>query len=239
MSAPETQANRLDAPPRARRFSEHTPCTSRPRGEHRCRTRSRGRTAPTIDVRALRARVVGDVVLPGDDGWDAARQAWNLAVDQRPAAVVLAETAEDVVAAVDFAREHGLRIAPQGTGHNASAARARGHRAPEDRAHAPRRRSTPTAGARASRPASSGPRSPRPRPSTASPGSPAPRRTSASSATRSAAASAGSPASTAWPRTACSRSSSSPPTAASSASTPTTSPSSSGRSAAAAAASAS
>jgi FAD/FMN-containing dehydrogenase len=72
-----------------------------------------------LDVRALRARLVGELVLPGEDGWDAARQAWNLAVDQRPAAVVLAETAEDVVATVDFAREHGLRVAPQGTGHNA------------------------------------------------------------------------------------------------------------------------
>jgi FAD/FMN-containing dehydrogenase len=72
-----------------------------------------------IDVRALRARVVGDVVLPGDDEWEAARLAWNLAVDQRPAAVVLPGTAEDVVAVVDFAREHGLQVAPQGTGHNA------------------------------------------------------------------------------------------------------------------------
>src|SRR5262245_58875900 len=77
------------------------------------------RDGARIDVRALRARVVGDVVLPGDEGWDGSRLAWNLAVDQRPAAVVYAETAEDVVAAVDFAREHGLRVAPQGTGHNA------------------------------------------------------------------------------------------------------------------------
>jgi hypothetical protein len=72
-----------------------------------------------IDVRGLRARVVGEVVLPGDDEWETARLAWNLAVDQRPAAVVLPETAEDVVAVVNFAREHGLRVAPQGTGHNA------------------------------------------------------------------------------------------------------------------------
>jgi len=33
--------------------------------------------------------------------------------------VALPETADDVVAIVDFAREHGLRVAPQGTGHNA------------------------------------------------------------------------------------------------------------------------
>jgi FAD/FMN-containing dehydrogenase len=74
----------------------------------------------TLHARALRARLTGDLVLPGDDSWDEARRAWNLAVDQRPAAVALPETAEDVVAIVDFAREHGLRVAPQGTGHNAS-----------------------------------------------------------------------------------------------------------------------
>jgi hypothetical protein len=73
------------------------------------------------DVRALRARVSGEIVRPGDPGWDTARQAWNLAVDQRPFAVALVESAEDVIAVVEFARLHGLRIAPQSTGHGASA----------------------------------------------------------------------------------------------------------------------
>ncbi len=68
---------------------------------------------------ALRARLAGDLYLPGDDGWDEARQAWNLAVDQRPTAVALPESAEDVVEVVRFARLRGLRVAPQGTGHNA------------------------------------------------------------------------------------------------------------------------
>jgi hypothetical protein len=73
------------------------------------------------DVRALRARVTGEIVLPGDPGWDSARQAWNLAVDQHPYAVALVESAEDVVAVVEFARAHDLRVAPQGTGHGATA----------------------------------------------------------------------------------------------------------------------
>jgi FAD/FMN-containing dehydrogenase len=73
------------------------------------------------DIRALRARVAGEIVMPGDSGWDVARQAWNLAVDQQPFAVALVESAEDVVAVVDFAHVHGLRIAPQSTGHGASA----------------------------------------------------------------------------------------------------------------------
>jgi FAD/FMN-containing dehydrogenase len=72
------------------------------------------------DVVALRSRIAGDVVVPGDPSWDAARAAWNLAVDQRPAAVVLPESADDVVAAVVAARDGGLRVAAQGTGHNAA-----------------------------------------------------------------------------------------------------------------------
>jgi FAD/FMN-containing dehydrogenase len=72
------------------------------------------------DVDALRARVAGEIVTRADEGWDEARQAWNLAVDQHPAFVALPETADDVVAVVDFAREHGLRVAPQGTGHAAA-----------------------------------------------------------------------------------------------------------------------
>ncbi|MDP8910911.1 MAG: FAD-binding oxidoreductase [Actinomycetota bacterium] len=74
-----------------------------------------------IDVEPLRARLTGDVFAAGDVEWDAARQAWNLAVDQRPTAVVFPESAEDVAATIEFAREHGLRVAPQGTGHNAAA----------------------------------------------------------------------------------------------------------------------
>jgi FAD/FMN-containing dehydrogenase len=61
----------------------------------------------------------GPVLSPGDPGWDDARRAWNLAVDQRPAAIALPASAQDVVAAVRFARERGLRVAAQGTGHNA------------------------------------------------------------------------------------------------------------------------
>jgi len=70
-------------------------------------------------ILALRADIAGGVFVPGDPGYDQARQTWTLAVDERPAMVVEAESAADVTAAVRFARSHGLRIAPQGTGHGA------------------------------------------------------------------------------------------------------------------------
>lgn len=62
-----------------------------------------------------------DVLLtPDAPGWDRARRAWNLAVDQRPAAIGVPRGTDDVVALVRFAREHGLRVAPQATGHQAA-----------------------------------------------------------------------------------------------------------------------
>src|SRR5215212_8792867 len=69
------------------------------------------------DANALRP---GLLVTPSDAAWDEARAAWNLTVDQRPAAVALPETADDIVAAVRYALDNGLRVAAQGTGHNAA-----------------------------------------------------------------------------------------------------------------------
>src|SRR5205085_3889861 len=60
----------------------------------------------------------GDVVSPEDSSYDEARAAWNLAADQRPAAVVFPENASDVAFAMAYARESGLRVSVQGTGHN-------------------------------------------------------------------------------------------------------------------------
>jgi FAD/FMN-containing dehydrogenase len=73
-----------------------------------------------LDAATLAATLVGDVVAPGDKEYDLARRAWNLAVDQRPALVAFPADAADVVAVMDFAQARGLRVAPQGTGHNAS-----------------------------------------------------------------------------------------------------------------------
>jgi FAD/FMN-containing dehydrogenase len=74
---------------------------------------------PGTDVRGLRARMTGELVVPGDENWDEARQAWNLTFDQRPAAVAIVENVQDVVEVIEYAVEAGLRVAPQGTGHNA------------------------------------------------------------------------------------------------------------------------
>ena len=69
--------------------------------------------AMTAELRALGARLSGDVVLPSDESWDEARQAWNLAVEQRPVAVVFPASADDMVATVVFA---GVTTPPRSTG---------------------------------------------------------------------------------------------------------------------------
>jgi len=70
------------------------------------------------DISALRDLCGGAVALPGDDGYDAARQGFNLAVDQRPAAVAYPADADEVADVIRCARAAGLRVAPQATGHN-------------------------------------------------------------------------------------------------------------------------
>lgn len=76
-------------------------------------------TAPT-SFPDLAATLDGTVHHPGDPDWDLARAAWNLAVDQRPEAVVVARSVGDVQATLRAAAAAGLRVAPQSTGHHAS-----------------------------------------------------------------------------------------------------------------------
>jgi FAD/FMN-containing dehydrogenase len=69
-------------------------------------------------VDALRTALRGSLVFPTDPGYDVARTLWNSMIDRRPAAVVRAAGASDVMQAVNFAREHGLLLAVRGGGHN-------------------------------------------------------------------------------------------------------------------------
>jgi FAD/FMN-containing dehydrogenase len=83
-------------------------------------------TPATRQVEALRGLIGGRIHLPGETGYDASRLPWNVAVDQRPAAVAVPRTAHEVGTVVRMAAELGLRVAPQSTGHNARPLAARG-----------------------------------------------------------------------------------------------------------------
>src|SRR3954469_21698973 len=73
-----------------------------------------------LGLESLRDAIAGEVVAPGDAGWDQARLAWNLLADQHPALVVIAGEDADIASTVRFARGNGLRVAPQATGHGAT-----------------------------------------------------------------------------------------------------------------------
>ena len=79
--------------------------------------RTRDGDPPVVD--ALRRAMRGRVVAPSDPDWDDARAAWNLSADQRPDLVAFPADATDVQLVVHHAAEHGLRVAPQSTGHAA------------------------------------------------------------------------------------------------------------------------
>ena len=69
-------------------------------------------------VTDLSGRVSGPVLTPGQPGYDAARAVHNGLVDRRPALIVRARSADDVVHAVNLARDAGLEVSVRGGGHN-------------------------------------------------------------------------------------------------------------------------
>jgi FAD/FMN-containing dehydrogenase len=69
-------------------------------------------------VADFRQTLRGNVCLPQEAGYDEARTIWNAMIDRHPGAVVRCTGAADIVAAVRFAREHGLLLAVRGGGHN-------------------------------------------------------------------------------------------------------------------------
>jgi FAD/FMN-containing dehydrogenase len=66
----------------------------------------------------LKTHLQGELLLPGDAGYDESRSVWNGMIDHRPAAIVRANGVPDVVAAVRFAREHDLPLSIKGGGHH-------------------------------------------------------------------------------------------------------------------------
>ena len=69
-------------------------------------------------IDTARLQVTGSVITPSEPDYDEARAIHNGLVDRRPAVIVRAQTTDDVVAALTFAREAGLEVSVRGGGHN-------------------------------------------------------------------------------------------------------------------------
>jgi FAD/FMN-containing dehydrogenase len=69
-------------------------------------------------VEQLRLQLQGELLLPGDAGYDQARAIWNAMIDRRPALIARCQTSSDVQRAVAFAQENELLVSVRGGGHN-------------------------------------------------------------------------------------------------------------------------
>src|ERR1051325_302503 len=70
------------------------------------------------DLDGLRSRFRGPLLLHGDDGYDEARTIWNALIDHRPGLIACCTAAQDVVEAVQFARDHRHLVSVKDGGHN-------------------------------------------------------------------------------------------------------------------------
>ncbi len=69
-------------------------------------------------VEGLGAGLDGELLRAGDAGYEDARRVWNGMIDKRPALIARCASVEDVIRAVNFARENDLLVAVRGGAHN-------------------------------------------------------------------------------------------------------------------------
>jgi FAD/FMN-containing dehydrogenase len=69
-------------------------------------------------IAVLRATLRGELIRPGDAGYEEARKVYNAMIDRHPALIVRCQDVTDVIAGVNFARKQGLLLAIRGGGHN-------------------------------------------------------------------------------------------------------------------------
>jgi FAD/FMN-containing dehydrogenase len=71
-----------------------------------------------LSLERLRTAVSGPVVVPADDGYDAARALFYTGFDRRPAAVVQPMDAAEVARVIELARESGIELGVRSGGHS-------------------------------------------------------------------------------------------------------------------------
>src|SRR5262252_2739392 len=69
-------------------------------------------------IEKLKEGFGGEILLPQDGAYEEARKIWNAMIDKRPAVIARCANTQDVVRAVNFARDNSLLLAVRGGGHN-------------------------------------------------------------------------------------------------------------------------
>lgn len=69
-------------------------------------------------IEVFKQAMRGEVLQPGEAGYDEARSLWNAMIDKRPALIACCTSSDDVIAAVNFGRDNDLLISVRGGGHN-------------------------------------------------------------------------------------------------------------------------
>lgn len=69
-------------------------------------------------IQTFSDQIHGEVLQPGDEGYDDARTIWNAMIDEEPAVIARCTGAADVITAVNFARDLNLLLSVKGGGHN-------------------------------------------------------------------------------------------------------------------------
>lgn len=68
-------------------------------------------------VQEFEASLRGELVQPGDEGYEEARKVYNGMIDRRPRLIAYCANVADVIAAVNFSRENDMVVAIRGGGH--------------------------------------------------------------------------------------------------------------------------
>lgn len=69
-------------------------------------------------IETFKNQLRGDLLTPGEPGYDDARSIWNAMIDRKPALIARCAGVSDVMNAVSFARENDLLLAVRSGGHN-------------------------------------------------------------------------------------------------------------------------
>jgi FAD/FMN-containing dehydrogenase len=77
-------------------------------------------TTQTQSLATLAEQLRGELITPGDPGYDDARKVWNGMFDRRPQAIARVQGTVDVVTVVNYARETGIELAVRGGGHSSA-----------------------------------------------------------------------------------------------------------------------